>query len=101
VIKRFLSKLPFLNSALGDVVFETPPLKGQSGSSLLQWRLKQAGNGSGLFVGLKLKPDRYAGPEGSVTNYIELSIEAAEQAKIDLERCIGEYRRREAQASKS
>lgn len=101
MIKRFLSKLPFLKSALGDVVFETPPLKGQNGRSLFQWRLKRAGNGNGLFVGLKLKPDRYAGPEGSVTNYIELSIEAAEQAKIDLERCIGEYRRREAEAPKS
>lgn len=101
MIQRFLSKLPFFNSALGEVVFETPPLKGQNWGSLFQWRLKQAGNGNGLFVGLKLKPDRFAGPEGSVTNYIELSIEAAEQAKVDLERCIGEYRRREAEALKS
>jgi hypothetical protein len=96
VIKRFLSRLPFLNTALGDVVFETPSLRGQNSGSFFQWRLKQAGDGKGLYIGLKLRPDRYAGPEGSVTNYLELSIEAAEQAKIDLERCIEEYHRRRA-----
>ena len=101
MIKQFLSKLPFLNSALGGVVVETPPLKGQNWGSLFQWRLKQDRTGNGLFVSLKLKPDRFAGPDGSVANYIELSIEAAEQVRIDLERCIGEYRRREAETVKS
>ncbi|MDB5554538.1 MAG: hypothetical protein JWL86_4522 [Rhizobium sp.] len=99
MIKRFLSKLPFLNSALGDVVFETAPLKGQVSGSFFQWRIKQTGDGKGMFVGMKLRPDRYAGPEGAVTNYIELSIEAAEQARTDLDRCIAEYYRRVSTAS--
>lgn len=94
LIKRFLSKLPFLNTALGDVLFETAPLKGQVNGSHFQWRLKASIDGEKMFVGLKLRPDRYAGPEGSVTNYLDLSIEAAEQAREDLDRCIAEYHRR-------
>ncbi|UVC11060.1 hypothetical protein IHQ71_11035 [Rhizobium sp. TH2] len=99
MIKRFLSKLPFLNSALGDVVFETAPLKGQASGSFFQWRIKQTGDGKGMLIGMKLRPDRYAGPEGAVTNYIELSIEAAEQARADLDRCIAEYHRRASSVS--
>jgi hypothetical protein len=99
VIKRFLSKLPFLNSALGDVVFETAPLKGQVPGSFFQWRIKQTGDGTGMFIGMKLRPDRYAGPEGAVTSYLELSIEAAEQARADLDRCIAEYHRQVSTAS--
>lgn len=94
MIKRILSKLPFLKVALGDVVFETAPLKGQVSGSFFQWRIKQTGDGKGIFIGMKLRPDRYAGPEGAVINYIELSIEAAEQARADLDRCINEYHRR-------
>jgi hypothetical protein len=101
MIKRILSKLPFLKAALGDVVFETAPLMGQVSGSFFQWRIKQAGDGKGMFIGMKLRPDRYAGPEGVVTNYIELSIEAAEQARADLDRCIAEYHRRASSVSVS
>lgn len=94
MIKKLLSKVPFLNSALGDVVFETAPLKGQVSGSFCQWRIKRTGDGQGMLIGMKLRPDRYSGPEGAVTNYIELSIEAAEQARADLDRCIAEYHRR-------
>lgn len=99
MIRRLLSKLPLLGAALGDVVYETSPLKGQVSSSFLQWRLKQTGDGKKMFVGIKLRPDRSAGRDGAVTNYIELTIEAAEQAKIDLERCIAEYHRRSLDGS--
>jgi hypothetical protein len=98
-MKRFLSKLPFLGTALGDVLFETPPRKGQVAGSLLQWRVKQAGDGKRMFIGMKLKPDRYAGLDGAVTNYLELTISDAEQAKADLERCIVEYYRRKPDAT--
>ena len=101
MIKRILSKLPFLKVAFGDVVFETAPLKGQVSGSFFQWRIKQAGDGNGMFIGMKLLPDRYAGPEGAVTNYLELSIEAAEQARADLDRCIAEYHRRVSSVSVS
>jgi hypothetical protein len=94
MLKKLLGKIPILGSALGDVVFETLPLKGQSSKSLFQWRVKQSTDGKSYFIGLKLRPDSYAGPEGSPMNYLNLSIEAAEQAKLDLETCIAEYRRR-------
>ncbi|KPF43751.1 hypothetical protein IP76_12705 [Rhizobium sp. AAP43] len=60
---------------------------------MLQWRVKQSIDGEAYFIGLKLRPDNYVGPEGSATNYINLSIDAAEQAKSDLETCIAEYKR--------
>lgn len=92
-VKKALARLPRLGAALGEVVFETRPLKGQIEGSLFQWRVKRSIDAEGYFIGLKLRPDSYAGPDGSVVNYINLSIDEAEQAKSDLERCIIEYRR--------
>jgi hypothetical protein len=91
-VKKALSRLPSLGAALGEVVFETRPLKGQIDGSLFQWRVKRSMDAEAYFIGLKLQPDSYAGPDGSVVNYINLSIEDAEQAKADLERCIAECR---------
>jgi len=37
---------------------------GQSRRSSLQWRIKKGAKGSDYYVGLKMLPDAYAGPDG-------------------------------------
>jgi hypothetical protein len=92
-LERLLARSRTLSSALGDVVFETPPLRGQSRHSLFQWRLKKGLDGTSLFVAFKLLPDTYAGPEGTPTNYISFDIATAERLRADLDLCIDEYHR--------
>jgi hypothetical protein len=79
-----------LNQALGDVVFETAEIKGTSSHSFFQWRVKKSGGGQ-YFVALGMRPDAYAGPEGSPTNYMNFDIDAAQYLKFNLDRCISEY----------
>lgn len=93
-LKRMVARSSSMNAVMGDVVFETQPVKGQFGSSSLQWRVKNGLDGKGGYIGLKLLPDTYAGPDGAVRNYINFDIETAETIKQDLEACIAEYHRR-------
>jgi hypothetical protein len=91
-VKKSLAKFKSLNQALGDVVFETPEIKGGSSHSFLQLRVKKSVEGE-YFVALRMRPDAYAGPEGSPTNYMNFDIEAAQHLKFNLDRCISEYYR--------
>jgi hypothetical protein len=99
VVKTLLAKSKLLNQALGDVVFETPEIKGASAHSFFQWRVKKSVEGGQYFVALRMRPDAYAGPEGSPTNYMNFDIETAQRLKFDLDRCISEYYRLVGDAS--
>jgi hypothetical protein len=55
--------------------------------------------GGQYFVALRMRPDAYAGPEGSPTNYLNLDIETAQRMKVNLDRCISEYYRLAGNAS--
>ncbi|MFK4512218.1 hypothetical protein LPJ38_01630 [Bradyrhizobium daqingense] len=92
-IKKILSKSQLLNQAMGDVVFETPEIRGGHSRSFLQWRVKKSVNGDQYFVALKMRPDAYAGPEGEPTNYLNFDIEAAQRLRSNLDLCIREYHR--------
>jgi hypothetical protein len=92
-LRKLLARSRILGSSLGEVVFETSPVTGQSSHSLFQWRVKKGLDGNSLFVALRLVPDAYAGREESPTNYISFDIESAKQIRADLDRCIAEFYR--------
>jgi hypothetical protein len=92
-LRRILARSEVLNSTFGDVILETPPVSGQTSRSFLQWRLKKRLEGNEFFISMKLLPDAYGGPEGSVKNYINLDIANALQARARLDSCIAEYYR--------
>ena len=90
-LKSLLARSTSLNAILGDVVFETPEVCGQYLQSFLQWRVKKDAKSTRYFVGLRMLPDAYAGPEGSVKNYMNFDIESAQRLRFHLDRCIAEY----------
>ncbi|MBR0961254.1 hypothetical protein [Bradyrhizobium japonicum] len=98
-VKRILAKSKLLNQTVGDVVFETPEIKGSSSHSFFQWRIKKSMVGGQYFVALRMRPDAYAGPEGAPTNYVNFDIEAAQRLRSDLDLCIREYDRLAGDAS--
>ncbi len=97
LFRKFLAQSKTLGSLLGDVLFETPPLKGQSSHSAFQWRVKKSLDEKSFYVSLKLIPDGYAGPTGSPTNYINFDLATAQQIKADLDDCIAMARQLAAQ----
>jgi hypothetical protein len=78
-------------ATFGDVVFQTPEVRGQASRAFLQWRVKRDPGGDRHFIGLKMLADAYVGPEGSPTNYINFDIERAQRLRFHLSRCIDEY----------
>ncbi len=98
-VKKSLAKFKSLNQALGEVVFETPEIKGASSHSFFQLRIKKSVEGGQYFVAIRMRPDAYAGPEGSPTNYLNLDIETAHRLKLNLDSCISKYYRLAGNAS--
>jgi hypothetical protein len=92
-VKKILAKSKALNQILGDVVFETPEIKGASSHSFFQWRVKKSVEGGQYFVALRMRADAYAGPEGAPTKYMNFDIRAAQRLRSDLDLCIREYHR--------
>jgi hypothetical protein len=90
--RRLFANSKLLGSLLGDVVFETAPVRGQSSHSTFQWRVKTSVDEKSLFISLKLVPDGYAGSEGSPKNYISFDLSTAEQIRADLDVCIRKAR---------
>ncbi|MEM9633297.1 MAG: hypothetical protein AAGA50_18345 [Pseudomonadota bacterium] len=88
IFKKFLSKFATLNTSMGEVVHETPKISGEVSNAYIQVRLKEKLSEDEYVVGIKFKPDMYAGPEGSPTNYLNLNIEKAKRLKKNLEICI-------------
>ncbi|MGB6397585.1 MAG: hypothetical protein WBF73_18160 [Bradyrhizobium sp.] len=97
--RNLLVKSKTLGSLLGDVLFETPPLKGQSSHSTFQWRVKKSLDEKSFYVSLKLIADGHVGPEGSPTNYINFDLATAQQIKADLDDCIAMARQLAAQSN--
>lgn len=92
-IRRFLGRFSTLNSMLGEVVFETPEISGQTPFSMFQWRLKEGVDDRVFYISLKLRPDFYGGWKGAEKHYIAFDIAAAERIRADLDSCLAEYRR--------
>jgi hypothetical protein len=91
--RKLLARSKTLGSLLGEVLFETPPLKGQSQYSFCQWRVKSGLDDVPFFINLKMLPDGYEGPEGAARNYISFDLETAEHVRKSLDTCILECRR--------
>ena len=86
-----LARSKILNSTLGEILFETPPLSGQWSGSLLQCRTKRGLDEKTFFVSLKFVPDASYEVNGRETNFIYLDIESAKQARANLDLCIAAY----------
>ncbi|SCB14896.1 hypothetical protein GA0061100_102243 [Rhizobium hainanense] len=88
IFKSILSRSKLFNSIAGDVVFATAGESGSFRHSLFEWRVKELLNKSDVVIGVKMKPDSYAGVEGDVTNYINFDIETAIRLRDHLNECI-------------
>lgn len=77
-----------MKALLGEVVFETPPINGSLNHSFLKWRVKRSIDQRDIYVGLSMRPDGYAGAEGSATNYMNFSLAAAIELRDSLNECI-------------
>jgi len=86
--KKLFSKSKKFRALLGDVLFETDPVQGQTESSSFQWRVKRGLDQKSLYIAVGMVADSYAGPEGSVTNYISFDLATAEQIRADVDECI-------------
>jgi hypothetical protein len=86
--KKLLSRSRSMNVLLGDVIFETQPIGGSSSHSFLKWRVKRSIDGHGIYIGVLMRPDGYAGPEGSPTNYMSFDVAAATLLRDTLDQCI-------------
>ena len=89
--KSILARTKVLDAALGEVVFETPEVNGQSSRSFVKWRVKKGLDGEQYFVGLSMVADAAIGTQGSMTNYMNFDIESAQRLRFQLDRCIAEY----------
>jgi hypothetical protein len=88
VLKKLFSQSKSLNALLGDVVFLTPREQGASAHSFFEWRVKASLDNSKIYIAVALKPDGYAGPEGSPTNYIQFDLDTAVRLRDSLNDCI-------------
>jgi hypothetical protein len=93
-VKKLLGHIGSFNSLLGDVVFETPPVSGQSSKAEFQWRVKQGTDGRSLFISLKCRPDSSFEVNNRTRMFIEFDLAAAERVRADLDACIAELQRR-------
>lgn len=91
-VKRALSKSPSFSAALGDVLVEAQPVRGQTPEAYLQWRVKRGLDGQ-LYVGAKLISDAYAGEESRPNHFINFDLQAAEMLRAELDTCIEELSR--------
>jgi hypothetical protein len=93
MFKKVLARSKALGATLGDVVFQTPEVSGQSSRSFLQWRVKKDAGTGRPVIGVRMLADASVGPEGGSTNYINFDIESAQRLRLHLDRCIAEYYR--------
>ena len=93
LVKGLLTRIGLLNASLGNVLFETPPVRDRSVHSYFQWRVKKGWDNSSLFIALKVRADAEYGIVGATTDYLSFDLATAEQIRADLDRCISEYRR--------
>ncbi|WP_069881613.1 hypothetical protein [Bosea sp. BIWAKO-01] len=94
VIGRLFSQFSFLKAIIGDVLFETPAIRGRTGGSI-SWRLKRDADGR-CYLGAKLNPDYAYGPEGGMTSFVNLDLQSVEQLKADLDVALVRLRQLDA-----
>ena len=98
-LKKKLSHWNPLANILAEVVFEAPPLRGQSKRSMLQWRVKRRADGK-LCISLKTIGEYGGGPDGSVEWYIDFSHGRHAQLVAEgLALCMAECERLEREAT--
>ena len=88
IFRSILSRSKLFNTIAGDVVFATTEESGSSRHSIFEWRVKELLDKSDVVIGLKMKPDGFAGAEGDATNYINFDIETAIKVRDHLNECI-------------
>jgi hypothetical protein len=87
-LRRLFARSDSLRALFGDVVFESETVCGQVASSQFQWQVKRGLDEKSYYVCVKMKPDGYAGPEGSPTNYINFDLPTALKIRADIDECI-------------
>jgi hypothetical protein len=91
-LRKILARSNVFRAAGGDVVFVTPPVRGQTLHSAFQWRIQRDLDGNSLYIGLKLFPDAWVAVEGQETSYINFDLESAKRVRENLDACIAQYR---------
>lgn len=87
-LRRLFARSDSLRALFGDVVFESEAVRGQLTNSQFQWQVKRGLDEKSYYVCVKMKPDGYAGPEGSPTNYINFDLPTALKIRADIDECI-------------
>jgi hypothetical protein len=88
IFKNLFSRSQSLNALLGDVIFVTQREHGSNSHSFFEWRVKKSIDETSIFVSLAMRPDGYAGSEGSPTNYINFDLATATRVRDKLNECI-------------
>ena len=78
----------------GEVIFSTRKESGAFEHSFFEWRVKETIDQREIFIAVMMKPDGYAGIEGSPTNYINFDLNTAVRLRDSLNRCIEFTRQR-------
>jgi len=92
-VRNILAGSKTLDAALGEVVYKTPEVNGQSSRSFIEFRVKRDLADQKFLIGIRMKPDAYIGPQGSPTSYMNFDIENARLLRDHLDMCIEEYSR--------
>lgn len=99
LLEKLVSKSKSLNSSLGEVVYITKREHGVLSHSFFEWRVKSTFDGSQIYVGVAMRPDAYAGAEGSPTNYMNFDLDTAVRLRDSLNECIEFARRKKGAVS--
>jgi hypothetical protein len=78
-------------------VFTTPQEHGAYARSFFEWRVKQSIDNNQMYIAVAMRPDFYAGLEGSPTNYIHFDIDTAVRLRDNLNDCI-EFTRQQSKS---
>ncbi len=74
--------------AFGDIVYAGKELYGRSSKAFVQGRIKKSVDGERYYLSLLMLPDAYAGPDGSLKNYLNLDLQTAIKFRAEIELCI-------------
>jgi hypothetical protein len=95
-VRKFIVDLFPDTNGTAQVVYETPPLRGQE-DSRFEWRLKRRADGF-FLISLKLIPDYSVEQDGfPPEHHIDFAPEDVNQIKAALDACLAEYERIKAE----
>jgi hypothetical protein len=87
-LRKLLRRSRNINALLGDVLFESNPVIGQTSHSTFQWQVKRGLDDKSFYLSVKMRADGSIGSEGSPTNYISFDLATALQVRADIDECI-------------